>query len=701
MWFTGTGKPSLKFLFKAHFKKSSSRKGTFPSREYMKRTAASLISTILKIAVACGVAFVITWEAKEYYGRRKYEQQLLQHEYYARYTPLFSWEMNHQGDILPDTNDLQNLTFEKGIFAFSAGQDPYFYLNLKGERLDPKRFFLLSLRIYSEQPGEIQIFFWCNTPTSDKDGAFSTPLKVELGWKEYSIDLWKTDFYHLFDPGRKKTPWGGDLGFIKTLRFDPPEGKPGNKVKIDWIRLSKGVTLTHMMPYYQTLGVLNGLEYHPSSRSLRIIPGAEQGEFISHPIGVGTIGAFWDISWLGGRGGYLQTRTGSTYDTADPSWLQWTPLSGSWRGSSIVSPPDKYLQYRVVLRRTAQKANPGLQWVRIRYLDPSPPGENSLLWGTNPLPTVSTPDEVEGKVAGLSNSPWVRVPMEGDGIYETVNRLVAEDINIIGSWDLMISSRTTILSVIHLYSEQIKCWEFYQGDKKTPPALVQLFRDVRRIDPFSLILPSRVDRDYFAQVGLTTLVDFVRERPPSELNLNRGLGWYAVMALVFLLLIIGLRRDIGYNFRLGFRELSLVGTTLGVILGLSLPLMYLWGLGTLKFPTLEELTAALNRYPASAVIQEFGRALLIVITYRLLEKVVSQKKWRWLITLIGTSLIFSLGHLGYPGLSPSEVSAFIGLTFIAGLLLGWIYIKCQSLSATFVVHLLANIILFTCTTFQA
>ena len=650
---------------------------------------------------ACGVAIFITWEAREYYGRRRFEQQLLQHEYYARYTSLFSWEMTHQGDILPHTNDIQKVAFEKGVFAFTTGQDPYFYLNLKGERLDPKRFYLLTLRMYSEQPGEMHIFFWCGAPTSGKHGAFSAPLKVEPGWKEYSVDLWKTEFYPLLDPERRKIPWGGTLGFIKTLRFDPPEGKPGNRVEIDWIRFSKGVTLTHTMPHYQTVGVLRGLEYHPASRSLQIIPGAEKGEFISHPIGVGTIRALWDISWQGGNGVYLQTRTGPIYDTDDPSWSPWSPLSDSWQSSPIGSPLGKYIQYKVVMRRTNTEANPSLQWVRIRYLDPSPPGENSLLWGTNPLPTVSKPEEVEGRVMGLSNNPWVRVPMEGERAYETVNRLVAEDVNVVGSWDLMASSSSAILSNIQLYRDQIKCWEFCQGDKKSPPALVQLFREVRHIDPFSLILPQQADRDYFAQVGLTTLVDFVREQPPSELNLDRGLGWYVIVALVFFLLIIGLRRDIGYNFRFGFREFSLVGTTLGVLLGVSIPLMYLWGLGSLKFPTLEELTAALNRYPASAIIQEFGRALLLVITFRLLGKVVNQTRWRWGITLVATSLILSLGHLGYPGLSITEVSGFIGLTFIAGLLFGWIYIKCQSLTATFVVHLLANMILFTCTTFQA
>jgi len=659
------------------------------------------MKTFLKVAVICVIAAAITWEAKEYYGRRRFEQQLLQHQYYAHYTSLFSWEMDNQGDILPHTNDLRNMTFEKGVLAFTTGQDPYFYLNLKGEMLDPSRFYLLSLRIYSEQSGEMQIFFWCGAPTSGRDGAFSAPLEVEPGWKEYRIDLWKTNFYPLLAPGRRRTPWGGTLGFITTLRFDPPEAKPGNKVKMDWIRFSKGVTLTHTMTHYQTIGTLRGLEYHAPSRSLQIVPGVEQGKFVSHPIGVGTIEAFWDIRWQRGRGIYLQTRTGPTYDTDDASWSQWSPLSSSWLGSPVSSAPDKYIQYRVVLRRTEQQANPRLRWVRIRYLDPSPPGDNSLLWGTNPLPTVSRPGEVEGRVAGLTNSPWVRVPMEGKRVYETVNRLVARDVNVVGSWDLMVSSRNTILSTIRLYRDQIKCWEFCQGDKKTPPALVQLFRDVRRIDPFSLILPSRVDRDYFAQVGLTTLVDFVREQPPSELNLDRGIGWYAVMGLVFLFLIIGLRRDIGYNFGFGFRELSLVGTTLGVILGASIPLMYLWGLGTLKFPTWGELTAAMNRYPASAIIQEFGRALLIVITYRLLGKIVSQTRWRWVITLVVTSLIFALGHLGYPGLSPSEVGGFICLTFIAGLLFGWIYIKCQSLTATFVVHLIANVILFTCTTFQA
>lgn len=667
----------------------------------MKRRALYSIKTFLKILVVCGIALIITWEAKEYYGRRRFEQQLLQREHYARYTTLFSWEMNHQGDILPDTSDLGNVTFENGVLSFITGKDPYFYLNLKREKLDPKRFYLLSLRMYSEQPGEMQIFFWCDTPNSGKEGAFSAPLKVASGWKEYSIDLWKTDFYPLREANRHKTQWGGTVGFIKTLRFDPPEGKPGNSVRIDWIKFHKGVTLTYSMPYYQTLGVIQGLEYHPPSRSLRIIPGAEKGEFISHPIGVGTIRAFWDISWTGEEGIYVQTRTGHTPNTEDPSWSPWSPLSGSWRSSSIGSPPDKYLQYQVGLRRTEQKAAPSLQWVRIRYLDPSPPGENSLLWGTNPLPTVSKPEEVEGRIAGLTNSPWVRVPMEGDRVYDTVNRLVAEDINVIGSWDLSSSSRSTILSAIRLYQQQVKCWEFCQGEQQTPSALVQLFRDVKRIDSFSLIIPSRIDRDYFAQVGLDAMVDFVRERPPSELNLDRGPGWYVVMALVFFLLIIGLRREIGYNFHFGFQELSLAGITLGVLLGLSLPLMYLWGLGSLKFPTLVELTAALNRYPASAIIQEFGRALLIVIIYRLLGKVVSPARWRWVITLIATSLIFALGHLGYPGLSPSEVRGFISLTFIAGLLFGWIYIKSQSLTATFLVHLLANITLFTCTTFQA
>jgi membrane protease YdiL (CAAX protease family) len=92
------------------------------------------------------------------------------------------------------------------------------------------------------------------------------------------------------------------------------------------------------------------------------------------------------------------------------------------------------------------------------------------------------------------------------------------------------------------------------------------------------------------------------------------------------------------------------------------------------------------------------RAVAIEYTVILAVKRIKQENKKYLAALLVTSLFFSLGHLGYPGLDTGKELSFLVITLFAGLIFGCLYIKTRSVTPPFILHLIADIFLFVFTT---
>jgi hypothetical protein len=78
---------------------------------------------------------------------------------------------------------------------------------------------------------------------------------------------------------------------------------------------------------------------------------AERGELLSMPLDARRIARFGRVLWQGEAGGSrveLATRSGNT-DEPDTTWSAWEPVRGSGQGGSVVSPPARYLQWRLAV----------------------------------------------------------------------------------------------------------------------------------------------------------------------------------------------------------------------------------------------------------------------------------------------------------------------------------------------------------------
>lgn len=158
-------------------------------------------------------------------------------------------EMNQDGDILynivpAESHDLTSYSYAGGIFsAVTTGTDPWFniltpttigsipdYLTTRhGENrpIDPARYHILKIRLYSDRASDIQIFW------SKANGwAISNQTFTTAGWREYTIDM-NTIGVSLGSGGVNS--WAG--GLVTGLRIDPMRAS-GATFMIDYIRLT-------------------------------------------------------------------------------------------------------------------------------------------------------------------------------------------------------------------------------------------------------------------------------------------------------------------------------------------------------------------------------------------------------------------------------------------------------------------------------
>jgi membrane protease YdiL (CAAX protease family) len=647
------------------------------------------ITKLLKIILLLLIGFLIAWKANTYYGKREYERyQLAKIAESIQTAPLFEWEMEQEGEILSEVHDLENPRFSDGMFSFTLGEDPYLYLNLKNEKIDPQHYFFLTFRIYSSGEGKVHIYFWCDNQLLE--GAHSAPISIREGWHEYRINLSTIRFF----PSPAKpglTRWGGTSDKISVLRFDPPEGLEGLEFKIDWIKLKRGAII--VIPYSEFFP-LNDSLYQDSGNNIR----QNFSSFFSRPIGLGSIDHFLSISWDGERNGInVQTRTGSSFEIDNTTWESWS-LPYLHQGSfQIRSSPNKFLQCRININNKIWPEEIPIKSIKIFYLDSHPSGEGSLIFGSNQLITVKAKAELSELNKDLSIGNWIRVLMEAEDAYEIVNRLAAEDINMVGCFDLKKQKSEDVLNAVAQFKNQIRCWELFNLKQLPPSKSIWLIKKIKNIDIHCLILPTRTNRNYFETLALVGLYDTIKETPTPELSLDRGFGWFLIISIIFLLILVGLGKELGYNFKFGIKELKFFSFGLLLIGGLNLPLIRLMGEKIFRLPDWMEISAAISRYAPSAIIQEFVRALLILIIFKSIMTMRKNENFSWAVALLISSILFSLGHLGYPGLTVFRLSLFLAITFIAGMIFGMVFIKTRSLVATSVLHLCSNLLLFTFT----
>jgi hypothetical protein len=116
----------------------------------------------------------------------------------------------------------------------------------------------------------------------------------------------------------------------------------------------------------------------------------------------------WEADAPEGTKVVVQTRSGSVAQP-DKSWSAWSAALPSAKGSTLASPPARFVQYRATMTGAPDGTSPVLRWAAVRYLTDDRP------------PTVKITDPKEGDVwSGKKTVKWTGSDPDSDQLQYTL-----------------------------------------------------------------------------------------------------------------------------------------------------------------------------------------------------------------------------------------------------------------------------------------
>lgn len=648
------------------------------------------------LALVPALALVIAWGASSYYGERRTGQDALLPENSNIITySAFEWEMDDPSELILDGSRLARPEFDRGLLRFTCVSDTFLYFNLAGQKLSSSRHFLLYLNLITRRPGGRLVVYLTQDGGGGRRHYVSESIRLPEGEFTRNIDLHALRFYLDID-GKRTFRWGSELTWADGLRLDF-DRLEGTSVTINSVRFRPGMTLEFSLNDLWDRCQQEGLGTR-RIRGLRIAAGNEHGTLTTPPLGIGTISRFHDMVLIDAVGRVTaEIRSGSVGEDGEMEWGDWMAVADDGDVSRLPARP--FVQIRFVFEANEQGIQvPRLAGFRLRYVDPTPPGLGGPLFGTAHMPTYLPGSSITNMLDRGSYTVWIRLPLTHPRFDEAANRLIAHDVNLVGSIDFREASRSAALEALRLYRGRIAVWEVTSRRPVGAPFYTEFFADARRIDREAIFFPERVGPDYFQRLALRGQYRFATAAGTQEEVLNRGFWWFFVLALLCLVVVAGLGPLTGYHFKVGCRELVAGAAALAACAAILMPAILATGLAGLAWPRdWSQIEIAFNRYVVSAFLQEFVRALLLLLPVGYLVRAGVRDRTAWITVLAASSVLFGLGHLGYPGLSPAEVLGFVVVTTLAGLIFGTLFYATRSLTAVVIIHLIANIFLSTMT----
>ena len=650
---------------------------------------------IIAILATIALAALVAWGAGSYYGERRTGQESLlpENANVITYTD-FRWPLNAAEEAIIDPAHAADARFGGGRLTIRSVPDTYFGLNMADQKITANYHFLLQVSGATEKKGGSIVI----TLSQGKDRRIkrftSEHLPLPKGQFSRDFDLDVLNFSVLGDD--KTYRWGVDFNWADGLRLDL-DGLENSTVSFSDVRFAPGMILEFSLGnLWERCEVFNA-ELIRRGSVVKLGRGEEVGTIVTPAIGIGTMNNFNDLKIIEPEGSIsTEMRTGNPTD-GDYGWGEWTAVGKDGDISEVA--PNTAFQLRFTLARTPKEDPGSLSGFRIRYIDLSPPGYSGPLFGTAHLPTYLPGMSIDQLLKRSNHSVWIRLPLTHPQFDEKLDWLVASDISVVGAIDLKQYNRDAIMEALRRYGSRIAVWELQSRRRQQGARFyTDLYEGIRGISPTAIIFPERVGPNYFQVLSLNGLYQFATASGTQEEVLDRGYAWFFVMALIALAIVIGLGPAVGYGFRFGKKELIATGIGVAASGVLLIPALLLTGLAGLTLPRdFAQLEIAFSRFVVSALLQEFVRALMILLPVAWLVRRGIKEKQAWLWVVIISSLLFGLGHLGYPGLSAVEVTGFVIVTTLAGAIFGAVFYATRSLTAVMVLHLLSNVFLSTMT----
>ena len=653
---------------------------------------------ILGLLIIVVLAVIISWAATRYYGERQTGQEKLLPERSKIITfAEFRWGMNDPAEVIIDPAHAPEATFEDGKLTFLSIPDTYIYLNTRDQKLSADYHFFFQLRGSVEKEGGTVSISLIQGSGFNRRLYVSERIPLNSAETKINLDLQSIKFY-LDEKVDQDYIWGEDFSWADGLRLDIDHIE-GSHVTISEVRIRAGVSLEFDVLDQWLRQKKEFDNFVIRDNKLELNENRNHSFLTTQAIGIGSIERFYGFSLIDGEGTIItKIRSGDIVpEENEIIWSDWIRVPNTGRIDHL--PVGRYFQARFRLRRQPDSPPPCLSGFRLRYIDAFPLGTGGPIFGTIYLPTYLSGKSHTELLNKEQNVSWIRLPADVKNFDNVANKILASDTNVICSVNLDNFDRSQILGLVRRYQNRIVFWEFLTQQKRGSTFYTDLFSEIREIEPSAFIFPEQVGPDYFQKLSMRGQYQFATASGTQEEVLNRGFLWFFVLALLGLLIVTGLGPVTGYHFKLGLKELKAIGAGLLLSVVILVPVILISGLAGLTLPRdFAQIEIAFNRYAISALLQEFARVLLLLLPVGLLVRSGIDEKKSWIAVLIFSSVLFGLGHVGYPGLTALEIISFVVLTTIAGLIFGGVFYWTRSLTAVVIIHLLSNVFMSTMTT---
>jgi sugar lactone lactonase YvrE len=196
----------------------------------------------------------------------------------------------------------------------------------------------------------------------------------------------KSEVYRISPDGTAVVVWSSQTEVVYALALDP-SGRPligtGEPGRIRALGEARQSTLLAKLPQSQvtSLAAAPGSRLFAASSNVGRVylldaVAGESGTYVSPPRDALTRARWGRISWRAslpaGARVEISTRSGNS-SVPDATWSRWSAAYGNAAGSSVVSPPARFLQWQARLARQPQGEGPTLHAVSVAYVQANLP----------------------------------------------------------------------------------------------------------------------------------------------------------------------------------------------------------------------------------------------------------------------------------------------------------------------------------------
>ncbi len=606
----------------------------------------------------------------------------------------FKWDMESSDELQETSENVKRIIINDGKLNILFEEEAGFLFNQRGRNLNILENSYMNIVFWSSSEGFITLNF-----IKDERIFVSRRIYYRKGWNRIKQDLLEWPVFYAGSEGNKLVDWEQE-GWIAGkiyLKFTS-SSKGYSYINCEYFKLVPQNYIMLKSEHFKTWSRSRNIKYDKTNSSLVAENKDYPVSLIVGPLGfpVKTDEVELDIDTAGNIKPnmliFFRYYYFNHFMNNEPGIGEWIFIASSSERIIIPEISGNMLELRVVLPPGEMDRIGGITGIKIKQkLDAS----ISSVYFTDDLDLAGI---TAGSRVDKENINFVPLKLhllnlsEAYDVFLQLNYLRALNYSLIGIIPDDSSGNTSEL--IRIFRDYISLWVIDDAENAKPELKEFLFKQV----PHARILNRKNSSEILRQEFNTITEQKVTLLTPSFLIMNRGLLFYLGIVMISGLFILALKDRIGMHFRFGRKELKYFGYGLILSVVILLPLLFVLGLGSYKFVTINEIMNGLYRYGISSLVQELLRIVAIefLVLYALQKEKIIEKKYY--LALVLTSVFFSLGHLGYPGLDFSQQLSFLLITLFAGMIFGFVYIKTKSLTAPTLLHIIADIFLFVFTT---